>query len=268
MPRRQAVSTREEEKERGSSMTNHKTATHEEWLAARNELLAQEKELTRRGDQLAARRRELPWVPIEKEYRFDTDEGPKTLRELFDGRSQLLVYHFMFGPTYLAGCPVCSSAADSFNGAVPHLNARDVTFSGISRAPLEKLQAYKRRMGWSFPWASSHASDYNFDLEISRPEEATRQFLAGGVPAVAARLAQECGTEPAAYLSEAPVMSAYALEDEIVYRTYSTTARGLEFMMGYYGFLDRTPLGRNEGDPPQIWMRRHDEYDNANATSQ
>jgi predicted dithiol-disulfide oxidoreductase (DUF899 family) len=148
------------------------------------------------------------------------------------------------------------------------LLARDVTFTCISRAPLEKLQAYKRRMGWSFPWASSHGSDYNFDLEISRPEEATREALAGGVPPVAVQLAQECGTEPAAYLSEAPVMSTYALEDGTVYLTYSTTARGLEFMMGYYGFLDRTPLGRNEGNPPQLWMRRHDEYHDAGAASQ
>ena len=249
-------------------MTKHKVATREEWLAARGELLAREKDLTRRGDQLAAERRALPWVPIEKEYSFGTGEGPKTLRELFGGRSQLVVYHFMFGPAYTAGCPVCSSAADTFNGAVPHLNARDVTFTCISRAPLEKLQAYKRRMGWSFPWASSHGSDYNFDLEISRPEEATREFLAGGVPAVAAQLARECGTEPAAYLSEAPVMSAYALEGETVYLTYSTTARGLEFMMGYYGFLDRAPLGRDEGDPPQMWIRRHDEYHDANAASQ
>jgi predicted dithiol-disulfide oxidoreductase (DUF899 family) len=241
-------------------MVKHKVATREEWLAARNQLLAQEKELTRRGDQLAAERRNLPWMPIEKAYRFDTDEGPKTLPELFDGRSQLIVYHFMFGPAYTAGCPVCSSAADTFNGAVPHLNARDVTFTCISRAPLDKLQAYERRMGWNFPWASSYGSDYNFDLEISRPEEATREFLAGGVPPVAAELAQECGTEPAAYLSEAPVMSAYALGDGTVYLTYSTTARGLEFMMGYYGFLDRTPLGRNEGDAPMRWMRRHDEY--------
>jgi predicted dithiol-disulfide oxidoreductase (DUF899 family) len=241
-------------------MTDHKVATRAEWQAARDELLAEEKELTRRGDALAARRRELPWVLIEKDYRFDTDEGPRTLRELFGGRSQLQVYHFMFGPAYTAGCPVCSSAADTFNGAVPHLNARDVTFTCISRAPLDKLQAYKRRMGWGFPWASSHASDYNFDLQISRPEEVTREFLAGGVPPVAEQLAQECGTEPAAYLSEAPVMSSYALEDDSVYLTYSTTARGLEFMMGYYGFLDRAPLGRNEGEPPQMWMRRHDEY--------
>jgi predicted dithiol-disulfide oxidoreductase (DUF899 family) len=249
-------------------MTKQTAATRQQWLAARNELLAKEKELTRRGDQLAAERRNLPWLPIEKEYRFDTDQGPKTLRELFDGRSQLIVYHFMFGPAYAAGCPVCSSAADTFNGAVSHLNARDVTFTCISRAPLDKLQAYKRRMGWSFPWASSYSSDYNFDLEISRPEEATREFLAGGAPPVATQLAQECGTEPAAYLSEAPVMSTYALDDGAVYLTYSTTARGLEFMMGYYGFLDRAPLGRNEGDPPQMWMRRHDEYHEANATSE
>ena len=249
-------------------MAKHKVATREEWQATRDELLAQEKELTRRSDQLAAARRALPWVPIEKEYSFGTDEGPKTLRELFGGRSQLLVYHFMFGPSYTAGCPVCSSAADSFNGAVPHLNARDVTFTCISRAPLDKLQAYRRRMGWSFPWASSYGSDYNFDLEISRPEETTRQFLAGGVPAVAARLAQDCGTEPAAYLSETPGMSAYALADRTVYLTYSTTARGLEFMIGYYGFLDLAPLGRNEGNPPEMWIRRHDEYHNANTTTQ
>jgi len=241
-------------------MTTHKVGTREEWLAARSQLLAKEKELTRRNDQLAAERRDLPWVPIEKEYAFGTDGGPRTLAELFDGRSQLVVYHFMFGPSYAAGCPVCSSAADTFNGAVSHLNARDVTFTCISRAPLEKLQAYRERMGWSFPWASSYGSDYNFDLEISRPEEATHELLAGGVPPVVEGLAQECGTGPAAYLSEAPVLSAYALQDGTVYLTYSTTARGLEFMMGYYGFLDRAPLGRDEGDPPEMWVRRHDEY--------
>jgi len=241
-------------------MVQHKVAARAEWQAARNELLAREKELTRRGDQLAAERRDLPWVPVGKEYRFDTDDGPRTLAGLFGGRSQLMVYHFMFGPAYTAGCPVCSSAADTFNGAVAHLNARDVTFTCISRAPLDKLQAYKRRMGWTFPWASSSGSDYNFDLEISRPEEATREMLAGGVPPVVTRLAEECGTGPAAYLSEAPVLSSYALEDGTVYLAYSTTARGLEFMMGYYGFLDRTPAGRNEGDPPEMWLRRHDEY--------
>jgi predicted dithiol-disulfide oxidoreductase (DUF899 family) len=241
-------------------MVQHRTASREEWLAARNELLAAEKELTRRGDQLARQRRDLPWLPVAKEYRFDTEHGPRTLAELFDGRSQLLVYHFMFGPAYTAGCPVCSSAADTFNGAVPHLNARDVTFTCISRAPLDKLRGYRERMGWTFPWASSAGSDYNFDLEISRPEEVTREALAGGVPSVAGKLAQDCGTEPAAYLSEMPVLSSYALDDGMVYLTYSTTARGLEFMLSYYGFLDRAPLGRNEGDPPEMWMRRHDEY--------
>ena len=247
-------------------MEKHKVGTREEWLAARSELLAKEKELTRRNDQLAEERRGLPWVPIEKEYRFGTGNGPRTLPELFDGRSQLLVYHFMFGPSFTAGCPVCSSAADTFNGAVAHLNARGVTFSCISRAPLDKLQAYQRRMGWSFPWASSNSSDYNFDLEISRPVEATREILGDSAPPVVTELAQECGTEPAAYLSEAPVMSSYALEDGTVYLTYSTTARGLEFMMGYYGFLDRAPAGRNEGDPAQLWVRRHDEYGSGYAT--
>jgi predicted dithiol-disulfide oxidoreductase (DUF899 family) len=241
-------------------MAQHKTATREEWLAARNQLLAAEKELTRRGDQLAGQRRDLPWVPVDKEYRFDTEHGPRTLAELFDGRSQLLVYHFMFGPAFAAGCPVCSSAADTFNGAVPHLNARGVTFTAISRAPLDKLLGYRQRMGWTFPWTSSYGTDYNFDLEISRPEEVTRAALAGGVPPVVTRLADDCGTEPAAYLSEMPVMSSYALDGGTVYLTYSTTARGLEFMMGYYGFLDRSPLGRNEGDPPEMWLRRHDEY--------
>jgi predicted dithiol-disulfide oxidoreductase (DUF899 family) len=161
-------------------MPTHRTGTREEWLAARNELLAKEKELTRRGDQLAAQRRELPWLPVGKEYRFGTDEGPKTLAELFAGRSQLIVYHFMFGPGYAAGCPVCSSIADSLNGVVPHLNGRDVTFTAISRAPLDKLQAYRARMGWSFPWASSYGSDYSADLEISHPEETVRGWLAGG----------------------------------------------------------------------------------------
>ena len=241
-------------------MAQHKTATREEWLAARNQLLAAEKELTRRGDQLAGQRRDLPWVPVDKEYRFDTEHGPRTLAELFDGRSQLLVYHFMFGPAFAAGCPVCSSAADTFNGAVPHLNARGVTLTAISRAPLDKLLGYRQRMGWTFPWASSYGTDYNFDLEISRPEEVTRAALAGGVPPVVTRLADDCGAEPAAYLSEMPVMSSYALDGGTVYLTYSTTARGLEFMMGYYGFLDRSPLGRNEGDPPEMWLRRHDEY--------
>ncbi len=241
-------------------MTGHQTGTHEEWLAARNELLAKEKELTRRGDQLAAERRDLPWVPIEKEYRFDTDSGIRTLPELFDGRSQLIVYHFMFGAGYTAGCPTCSSMADTFNGAVPHLNARDVTFTCISRAPLDKLQAFRQRMGWSFPWASSHRSDYNSDMDIANSEEVVRGWLAHGVPPIVARNADVCGTDAAGYISETPVMSTYALEDGKVYLTYSTTARGLEFMMGYYGFLDRTPVGRDEGDSSQLWLYRHDEY--------
>jgi predicted dithiol-disulfide oxidoreductase (DUF899 family) len=242
-------------------MTSHKTATRDEWNTARNDLLAKEKELTRRGDQLAAERRNLPWLPIEKDYQFGTDQGTMTLPELFDGRSQLMVYHFMFGPDFSAGCPVCSSIADGFNGAVAHLKARDVTFACISRAPLDKIQAYQKRMGWTFPWASSHGSDYNFDLDISLPEEVTRQWLADGVPSVVVKNADECGTEPATYVAESPVLNTYALQDGTVYLTYSTTARGLEVMMTYYGLLDRTPRGRDEGDEPTMWLRRHDEYD-------
>jgi predicted dithiol-disulfide oxidoreductase (DUF899 family) len=242
-------------------MTSHRTGTREEWLAARGELLAKEKELTRRGDQLAAERRGLPWVPIEKQYRFGTDAGPRTLAELFDGRPQLIVYHFMFGPDYTAGCPTCSSIADGFNGNMSHMKARDVAFTAISRAPLDKLQAYKRRMGWSFPWASSYGSDYAFDMELAYPVETARGWLADGVPPGAAKNARECGTEPAVYISERPVMNCYTLENGTVYLTYSTTARGLEFMMVYYRLLDLTPLGRNEGDQSQMWLRRHDEYD-------
>jgi predicted dithiol-disulfide oxidoreductase (DUF899 family) len=242
-------------------MTSHRTGTREEWLAARGDLLAKEKDLTRRGDQLAAERRGLPWVPIEKQYRFGTDAGPRTLAELFDGRPQLIAYHFMFGPDYTAGCPTCSSIADGFNGNIAHLNARDTTFTCISRAPLDKLQAYKRRMGWDFPWASCYGSDYAYDLDLACPVETARGWLAGGVPPVAAKNARECGTEPAVYVSEQPVMNSYTLEDGTVYLTYSTTARGLEFMMVYYGLLDLTPLGRNEEDDAQLWLRRHDEYD-------
>ena len=241
-------------------MTSHQIGTREQWLAARGELLAKEKELTRRSDQLAAERRGLPWVPIEKQYRFDTDAGPRTLRELFAGRSQLIVYHFMFGPDYTAGCPTCSSIADGFNGNIAHLNARDTTFTCISRAPLEKLQAYKQRMGWDFPWASSYGGDYAVDLGITYPTETARGWLAGGVPPVAAKNAEECGTEPAVYVSEQPIMNSYTLEDGSVYLTYSTTSRGLEFMMVYYGLLDLTPLGRNEENGAQLWLRRHDEY--------
>jgi predicted dithiol-disulfide oxidoreductase (DUF899 family) len=245
-------------------MTEHKVGTREEWLQARNELLEQEKELTRRNDELARQRRELPWVPLEKEYSFETDDGTKTLAELFDGRSQLVVYHFMFGPAYTAGCPVCSSAADSFNGAVPHLNARDVTFSCISRAPLERLQAYKERMGWSFPWASSEGSDFNFDFDVSATEEQLAPFLEGELGPVP-ELAAMCGTDPAGYLSEGPGLSAFALSDGVVHHTYSTYRRGLEVLLGYYPLLDRAPRGRDEGDHPEPWMRRHDEYEAARA---
>jgi predicted dithiol-disulfide oxidoreductase (DUF899 family) len=244
-------------------MTEHEVGTREEWLAAREELLEREKELTRRGDELARQRRELPWVRVDKEYRFETDDGTKTLAELFDGRSQLLVYHFMFGPEYTAGCPVCSSGADTFDGAVPHLKARDVTFLCISRAPLERLQAYKRRMGWKFPWASSLATDFNFDFDVSHTEEQLRQFLEGDVPPVVAQLAAACGTDPAGYVAEGPGLSAFALSDGVVYHTYSTYARGLEIMLGFYPLLDRVPKGRNEGDSTEFWIRRHDEYADA-----
>jgi predicted dithiol-disulfide oxidoreductase (DUF899 family) len=240
-------------------MTAHKVGTREEWLQARNDLLVREKELTRRNEELARERRELPWVPIDKDYRFDTDAGTRTLAELFDGRSQLVVYHFMFGTQYAAGCPVCSSAADTFNGAVEHLRARDVTFMCISRAPLEKLQAYKQRMGWKFPWASSGGTDFNFDFDVAHTDEEVAEWLErplGPIPEVAAM----CGTDPAGFLQEGPGLSAFAFDDGVVYHTYSTYQRGLEVLMGYYALLDRAPFGRNEGDPPEVWMRRHDEY--------
>jgi predicted dithiol-disulfide oxidoreductase (DUF899 family) len=260
-------------------MSEHRVGTREQWLAARKELLAEEKELTRRSDELARNRRELPWVRVEKEYEFDTDEGTKTLAELFEGRSQLLVYHFMFGPAYDAGCPTCSSGADTFDGAVVHLNARDVTFICSSRAPLEKLQAYKRRMGWSFPWVSSLGSDFNFDFGVSFTEEQQRgeveynfrliqpkAILEAGVDnAEFQALAAAVGTDLQGYLSELPGLSAFALEDGVVYHTYSTYARGGEFVLGYYPFLDRAPKGRNEGDPPENWIRRHDEYEGARS---
>jgi predicted dithiol-disulfide oxidoreductase (DUF899 family) len=241
-------------------MTEHKTGTREEYDAARAQLLEREKELTHMNDELARRRRELPWVRIEKDYRFETDEGTKTLAELFDGRSQLLVYHFMFGPAYEAGCPVCSSGADTFNGAVPHLNARDITFLCISRAPLEKLQAYKRRMAWTFPWVSSHGTDFNYDFGTSHTEDEVAPWLERGVSPTVAKVSAACGTDPATFLAEGPALSAFALSDGGVYQTYSATQRGLEVVLGYYGLIDRAPMGRNEGDPPEFWFRRHDEY--------
>ncbi|MCD6033852.1 MAG: thioredoxin [Thermomicrobiales bacterium] len=247
-------------------MIDHKTGTHEEWLAVRLELLDAEKELTRRSDELAQRRRELPWVRIDKEYRFETDEGTRTLVELFDGRSQLLVYHFMFGPSYEAGCPTCSSMADTVDGALPHLHARDVTMMYVSQASLEKLQAYRRRMGWIMPWVSSAGSDFNFDLGYSRTEEQTREAIApmleAGAPPIVDHNADSTGTNATSYLTEVPGFSAFVLDDGTVYQTYATTDRGVEFLMGYYGILDRAPKGRDEGDAFQVWIRRHDEYDN------
>jgi predicted dithiol-disulfide oxidoreductase (DUF899 family) len=240
---------------------DHVIGTREEYRAARDELLKREKELTRASDELAKRRSELPWVPIEKEYTFDTDAGAKTLAELFDGRPQLMVYHFMFGRAYTAGCPVCSSGADTFDGAVPHLNARDVTFLCVSRAPLERLQGYKQRMGWSFPWVSAAATDFNRDFGATHTEEELKPFLDSGELGPVPGLAVDCGTDPAGYLAEGPVLSVFALADGVVYQTYSTGARGLEILLGFYGLLDRAPMGRNEGDPPEMWIQRHDEYD-------
>jgi predicted dithiol-disulfide oxidoreductase (DUF899 family) len=244
-------------------MTEQEVGTRDEWLAARKELLEREKELTRRNDELARQRRELPWVPVEKDYRFDTVDGQKTLAELFDGRSQLLVYHFMFGPAYTAGCPVCSSAADTFDGAVEHLKARDVTFLCISRGPLENLQAYRGRMGWSFPWVSSQGTDFNFDFDVSHTEEQLAPFLEGGAPPVVAQMAAACGTDPAGYLSEGPGLSAFALAGGVVHHSYSTYARGLEPLMGYYPMLDRVAKGRDEGGSMEFWIRRHDEYEDS-----
>jgi predicted dithiol-disulfide oxidoreductase (DUF899 family) len=245
-------------------MSDHEVVSREQWAAAREELLAHEKEHTRLGDELARQRRELPWVRVEKEYRFETDEGTRTLAELFDGRSQLLVYHFMFGPSYKAGCPTCSSMADTVAGALPHLHARDVTMLYVSQAPLEKLQAYKRRMGWKMPWVSSAVSDFNFDQGYSRTEEQTREAIApmleAGPPPTVDHNAKSSGTDVTGYLTEGPGFSAFVLDDDTVYQTYATTARGLEFLMGYYPILDRAPKGRDEGDAFQVWLRRHDEY--------
>jgi predicted dithiol-disulfide oxidoreductase (DUF899 family) len=244
-------------------MTDHKIGTREEWQAAREELLVLEKEHTRQGDELARRRRELPWVPLEKEYRLDTVGGEKPLAELFEGRSQLLVHHFMFGPDYEAGCPTCSSMVDGIDGLLPHLHARDVTFVLVSQAPLEKLQAYKHRMGWSIPWASAARSDFNVDLGYSSSKEQTREWaepMLEQLPPIAARNANESGTDVVGYLTELFGFSAFALEEGTVYQTYSTTGRGVEFLMGYYPILDRAPKGRDEGEGFQLWIHRHDEY--------
>jgi predicted dithiol-disulfide oxidoreductase (DUF899 family) len=237
-------------------MTDHEVVSPDEWAAARDKLLAREKDHTRLGDELAHERRELPWVNVEKEYTFDSVDGSRTLAELFAGRSQLLVYHFMFGPSYEAGCPTCSSMADTVDGALPHLHARDVTMRYVSQAPLEKLQAYRRRMGWNMPWVSSAGSDFNFDLGYSRTEEQTREAFASmieaGAPPILAQHAKSTGTDVTGYLSQGPGFSAFILDDGTVYQTYGTTARGLEFLMGYYAILDRTAKGRDEGATSQI----------------
>jgi predicted dithiol-disulfide oxidoreductase (DUF899 family) len=262
------------------AMTKHMTATRDEWLAARLELLEAEKELTRRSDEVARRRQELPWVRIDKGYRFETDEGNASFADLFRGRSQLLVYHFMFGPDYTAGCPACSAIADGFNGFVVHLANHDVMFWAVSRAPLEKLGAYKRRMAWKFPWASSFGSDFNFDFSVGFTEEQQRhegieynyrreaplRADRGPVSEIPSRSTPEgptlfaamSGTDVATYTRERPGMSAFVLEDGIVYHTYSAYARGLDGLWGMYQWLDRAPKGRNEKG---VWWRRHDEYD-------
>jgi predicted dithiol-disulfide oxidoreductase (DUF899 family) len=255
-------------------MTTHKTGTREERLAARLELLEAEKELTRRSDELARRRQELPWVRVDKEYRFETDEGSASPADLFRGRSQLLVYHFMFGPDYTAGCPSCSAIADGFDGFVVHLANHDVMLWAVSRAPLAKLQAYKRRMGWNFPWASSLGSDFNADFNVSITEQQQREggfeynyrrAAARPVAEIPSRSTPEgpttfaamCGTDTPTYTRERPGMSAFALEEGVVYHTYSTYARGLDGLWGMYQWLDRAPKGRNETG---VWWRHRDAY--------
>jgi predicted dithiol-disulfide oxidoreductase (DUF899 family) len=250
----------------------HQVVSREKWIAARLELLEAEKELTRRSDELARRRQELPWVRIDKDYRFETDEGRASLADLFRGRSQLLVYHFMFGPDYTAGCPSCSAIADGFNGFVVHLENHDVMLWAVSRAPLAKLQAYKRRMRWTFPWASSFGSDFNFDFSVGFTQEQQRE---GGIEYNYRReaafrheglensddedvFAAMSGTDTATYTRERPGMSTFVLEDGIVYHTYSTYSRGVDSLWGMYQWLDRAPKGRNE---TSVWWRRHDEYD-------
>lgn len=242
-------------------MTEHEIATQEEWQAARDELLAEEKEHTRRGDELARKRRALPWVRVEKDYGFETPGGTMSLADLFAGRSQLLIYHFMFGPTYTGGCPVCSSIADNLNANAPHLRARDVTLICSSRAPSDRLEAYKQRMGWSFDWASTVGPDFHRDLGFVYSMEDLKPFLEGEMPPAVTQNAQACGVDAATYVTEGPGLSAYIQSNGGVYRTYVSSARGLEPAMGYYGLLDRAPLGRQEEGEQVFWLRRHDEYD-------
>ena len=248
-------------------MPEHRTATREEWQAARDNLAkleAEHAELTRK---VTEQRRELPWVAVEKEYEFDTEDGKKTLAELFDGRSQLLAYNIMFGPDYeLGACPGCSNLGDELDATRVHLANRDVTFLLVSQAPLEKLQAYKRRMGWNVPWVSTARTDFNFDLGFSHTEEQGRQVVAqmigsGEVPPIVEHNAAATGTDVAGYMTESPGFSTFVREDATVYHAYSTTWRGLEFVMSYYPILDRAPKGRDEGADWQLWLRRHDEYE-------
>ena len=244
--------------------TGHRIGTRAEWQTARDRLLEREKEHTRMGDELARERRSLPWVRVQEKYMLQTAEGPRTLTELFDGRSQLLIYHFMFGPSYEAGCPVNSSIADTFDSLIPHLRARDVTLIAVSGAPIEKLQAYRERMGWRFTWASSYDSVFNTDMGFSSSPEQTLESITpmlDELPPVVFRNAKEAGTDIYGYLTELFGFTVFSLEDGVVYQTYSTTGRGVEFLMPYYGFLDRAPKGRDEDEGWQLWIRRHDEYD-------
>jgi predicted dithiol-disulfide oxidoreductase (DUF899 family) len=252
--------------------TKHPVGTREQWMAARLELLRDEKELTRRSDELAARRQQLPWVRLDKTYQFDTDGGPATLEDLFQGRSQLLVYHFMFGPDYQAGCPSCSSIADGFDGFAVHLANHDVTLTAVSRAPLPKLQAYRQRMGWRFPWASTMGTDFNDDFRVRISEAQQREggaeynyaregaWLLKGSEGPVAQFASMVGTDVSTYIRERPGLSAFVRDGGAIYHTYSTYARGLDGLWGMYQWLDRAPLGRNEQG---IWWRRHDEYGQA-----
>jgi predicted dithiol-disulfide oxidoreductase (DUF899 family) len=252
-------------------MIDHKIGTREEWLEARLELLAAEKELTRRSDELTRQRQELPWVRIEKDYQFETDDGPATLADLFRGNSQLLIYHFMFGPDYKAGCPSCSAIADGFNGSVTHLANHDVTLHAVSQAPLAKLQTYKKRMGWSFPWASSYGSDFNYDFNTTHSAQDwesgfveynfrtmdVRPSESGEELPFLNEISATVGTDWPTYRQQGPGMSAFVLDDGVVYHTYSTYERGVDAIWGMYQWLDRAPLGRNENG---FWWRRHDEY--------
>ena len=250
-------------------MTLHRTATREEWLAERLELLDAEKALTRQSDEIAQRRQDLPWVRVDKDYRFDTGEGEVSLIDLFQGRSQLLVYHFMFGPDYDAGCISCSSIADGFNGVAVHLANHDVMLWAVSRAPIQKLHAFKQRMGWSFPWASAQGSDFNYDFNVSITEEQQRTgkddynysrshaVTQPTLPPIVGEMAAKSGVGPSAYVRERPGLSAFVLEDGVVYHTYSAYARGLDGIWGMYQWLDRAPKGRNEQG---VWWRHHDRY--------